>query len=200
MLVKGGSRTLKCCLTKSHVRSKFPDTLCCCVLRADSILTCRIPGSRIPMVEIRHAQDRLFSALGIPALASLYWIKTLHALDLGNGMVLEIVSPNLYHHYDVIKWKHFPHYWSFVWGIHRLPVNSPRKGQWSGALVYSLICAWTNSSANNEDTGDLRCHCAHYDVTVMMNLVMMGDSMVTSLLHLRRNSKKRFFINSLAPG
>ena len=22
-------------------------------------------------------------------------------------------------HYDVIKWKHFPRYWPFVWGIHR---------------------------------------------------------------------------------
>ena len=24
---------------------------------------------------------------------------------------------------DVIKWKHFPRYWSFVWGIHRSPVT-----------------------------------------------------------------------------
>ena len=32
-------------------------------------------------------------------------------------------------HDDVIKWKHFPRYWSFVRGIHRSPVNSPRKGQ-----------------------------------------------------------------------
>ena len=32
-------------------------------------------------------------------------------------------------HDDVIKWKHFPHYWPFVGGIHRSPVNSPHKGQ-----------------------------------------------------------------------
>ena len=32
-------------------------------------------------------------------------------------------------HDDVIKWKHFPRYWSFVRGIHRSPVNSPHKGQ-----------------------------------------------------------------------
>ena len=44
-------------------------------------------------------------------------------------------------HDDVIKWKHFPHYWSFVREIHRSPVNSPRKGQWRGALMFSLICA-----------------------------------------------------------
>ena len=33
-------------------------------------------------------------------------------------------------HHDVIKWKHFPRYWPFVRGIHRLPVNSHHKGQW----------------------------------------------------------------------
>ena len=41
-------------------------------------------------------------------------------------------------HDDVIKWIHFPHYWPFVWGIHRLPVNFPQKGQWGGALMFSL--------------------------------------------------------------
>ena len=41
---------------------------------------------------------------------------------------------------DVIKWKHFPRYWPFVWWIHRSPVNSPHKGQWCGALMLSLIC------------------------------------------------------------
>ena len=39
-------------------------------------------------------------------------------------------------HDDVIKWKHFPHYWPFVRGIHRSPVN-PHKGQWRGALMFS---------------------------------------------------------------
>ena len=43
-------------------------------------------------------------------------------------------------HGDVINWKHFPHYWPFVLGIHRSPVNSPHKGQWHGALRFSLIC------------------------------------------------------------
>ena len=32
-------------------------------------------------------------------------------------------------HDDVIKSKHCPCYWPFVRGIHRLPVNSPHKGQ-----------------------------------------------------------------------
>ena len=65
------------------------------------------------------------------------------------------------------KWKHFPRHWPFVQGIHRSPVNSPHKGQWRGALVFSLVCASTNGSANNRDAGDLRRHRIHYDVTVM---------------------------------
>ena len=45
-------------------------------------------------------------------------------------------------HDDVIKWKHFLRYCPFVRGIPRSPVNSPHKGQWRGALMISLNCAW----------------------------------------------------------
>ena len=68
---------------------------------------------------------------------------------------------------DVIKWKHFPRYWPFVRGIHRSPVNSPHKGQWHGALMFSLICVWINVWVNNREVGDLRRYRAHYDVIVM---------------------------------
>ena len=34
----------------------------------------------------------------------------------------------------------------FVRGIHQSPVNSPHKGQWCRALMFSLICAWTTGS------------------------------------------------------
>ena len=49
------------------------------------------------------------------------------------------------------------------------PVTSefPHKGQWSGALMFSLIHAWINGWVNNREAGDLRCHRAHYDVAVM---------------------------------
>ena len=70
-------------------------------------------------------------------------------------------------HDDVIKWKHFPRYWPFVRGIHRSPVNSPHKGQWRGALIFPLICAWINGWVNNRKAGDLRLHRAHYHVIVM---------------------------------
>ena len=76
-------------------------------------------------------------------------------------------------HDNVIKWKHFPRYWPFVRGIHQSPVNSPHKGQWRGALMFSLICAWTNGWVNNRDTGDLRRYRAHYDV-IAMHVVNVG--------------------------
>ena len=69
-----------------------------------------------------------------------------------NCVLLRFVSDRLYpphagllglrwsNHDDVIKWKHFPRYWPFVRGIHRSPGNSPHKGQWRGALMFSLIC------------------------------------------------------------
>ena len=47
-------------------------------------------------------------------------------------------------HDDVIKWKHFPRYWSDVRGIHRSPVNPPHNGQWRKALMFSLICVLNN--------------------------------------------------------
>ena len=71
-------------------------------------------------------------------------------------------------HDDVIKWKPFPRYWPFVRGIHRSPVNSPRKGQWRGALMFTLICARINGWVNNREAGDLRRYRAHYDVIVMV--------------------------------
>ena len=41
-------------------------------------------------------------------------------------------------------------------------------GQWHGALMFSFICARTNGWVNNRDACDVRCHVAHYDVTVML--------------------------------
>ena len=78
------------------------------------------------------------------------------------------ISPVLhrkYHdqlHDDVIKWIHFPRCCPFVRGIHR-----GHKGEWRGALMFSLIFAWINSWINNREAGDLRRHRVHFDVIVM---------------------------------
>ena len=49
-----------------------------------------------------------------------------------------------------------------------VPVNSPHKGQWGRALMFSLICVWINSWVNSHEAGDLRRYRAHYDVIIMM--------------------------------
>ena len=46
-------------------------------------------------------------------------------------------------------------------------MNSLHKGQWRGALMFSLICTRINDWVNNGKAGDMRRHRAHYDVTVM---------------------------------
>ena len=69
-------------------------------------------------------------------------------------------------HDDVIKWKHFLRNWPFVRGIHRSQVNSPHKGQWRGALMFTLICARIDGWVNTREAGDLRRYRPHYDVIV----------------------------------
>ena len=54
-----------------------------------------------------------------------------------------------------------------LWGIHRSPVNSPHKGQWCEASMFSLICPWINDWVNNREACDLRLQRAFYNVIVM---------------------------------
>ena len=65
-------------------------------------------------------------------------------------------------------------------------LNSSHKGQWCRTLMFSLMYAWINSWVNKCEAGDLRHHCAHYDVIVMhftttrnlndLNVVVVGPS------------------------
>ena len=97
---------------------------------------------------------------------SAFWVvhPLVFQLEIDNG------SRYIIPHDDVIKWKHFPRYWPFVLGIHRWPVSSPHKGQWRGAMMFSLICASINGWVNNRKAIDLRRHRAYYDVTVMHHI------------------------------
>ena len=55
-------------------------------------------------------------------------------------------------------------------GNHRYSVNSPHKGQWRGALMFSLICTLNKqlSKQSWREAGDLRRNHVHYDVIVMV--------------------------------
>ena len=66
-------------------------------------------------------------------------IALIYSLMLSKLVLFQHSSLN---HEDVIKWKHVPSYWPSVRGIHRSPVNSPHKGQWRRALMFSVICAF----------------------------------------------------------
>ena len=92
------------------------------------------------------------------------------------------------YHDDVIKWKKFQRYWPFVPEIHRLPVNSPHKGRWRGAFIFSLICARINVWVNNREAGDLRHHRAHYDVIVMnFSFMFSKKNKITNVLKKYKN-------------
>ena len=76
-------------------------------------------------------------------------------------------------HGAFIRWKHFLRYWPFVRGIHRW-----HKGQWHGALVFSLINAWTKCWENNRNAGDLtpsRSFWRHCNVFI---LIVFHDDMI----------------------
>ena len=92
---------------------------------------------------------------GLQQCLAKHWLGQITSGILNDITLLMMTSSN------------FPHSWPFVRGIHRWPVSSPHKGQWRGALMFSLISARINSWANNLEAGDLRSHRAHYEVTVM---------------------------------
>ena len=97
-----------------------------------------------------------------------HWHSSLLVLPLRQCATFNLSRAGAVYMDDVIKLTHFPRYWSFMRGIQRSPVNSPHKGQWRGALTFSLICAWINSWVNYREAGDLRFHRAHYGVIVMI--------------------------------
>ena len=49
-------------------------------------------------------------------------------------------------------------------------IHSPHIGQWRGALMFSLTCAWIHGWVNNCEAGDLWHNPAHYDVTAMRRI------------------------------
>ena len=85
-------------------------------------------------------------------------------------IIVSVLKTAMFHD-DVIKWKHCPRYGPFVRGIPRSPVISPHKGQWRGALIFSLICVWINDWVKNRKAGYLRHYRAHYDVIVMSVII-----------------------------
>ena len=72
----------------------------------------------------------------------------LNMMTSSNGNIFRVTGP-LIGEFTGLRW--IPH----------------TKGQWRGALMFSLIYAWTNAWVNNREAGDLRRYRVHFDVTVM---------------------------------
>ena len=124
----------------------------------------------LEMLTVAHETvlDKIFHTISLPTLIfflsfdykriEFSHVERMATIMLRNNLFVII-------HDDVIRRKYFTRKWSFLRRIHRSAVNSPHKGQWRGALMFSLICAWINGWVNNRGAGDLRRH--HYDVMVM---------------------------------
>ena len=135
-------------------------------------MSCRLFGAKPlpePLPPLPNSCEPVNSGFIIWSVANSRASTLLHHGRYVNDqikMLLVIIQERLAHN-DVIKWKHFPRYWPFARGIHRSPVTSPHKGQWCGALMFSLICVRISSWINSREAGDLKRYRAHYDVIVM---------------------------------
>ena len=127
-------------------------------------------GCIVISVRVRSVESMCYAIwnnLGQLLDPNFSWVTPTLATGALRWLIIKHAQQGHVIHDDVIKWKHFPCYWPFVWGIHRSPVNSLHKGQWLGALMFSLICVWINGWVNNREAGDLRRYHAHCDVIVM---------------------------------
>ena len=87
------------------------------------------------------------------------------------SMIMDYQKPCQTDVTSLCKWRHQMETFSTLLvicaGNSSVPVNSPHKGQWRGALMFSLICALISGWVNNGEAGDLRRNRAHCDVIVM---------------------------------
>ena len=97
-----------------------------------------------------------------PRESSQYWFT-----DCFDWITHSPICPSTWWRHQMVT---FSALLAFVQGIHRSPGNSPHNDQWRGALMFSLICDWTNDWANNRGANDLRRRRTHYDGIVMNNL------------------------------
>ena len=139
-----------------YLMSNIPHRSACCVPNISLLHLCRINIHRITVFRNFISNSN-----------SMQLVVSVYALYIQRYLGCVAGNRHFQLHDNVIKWRHFPCYWSVVRGIHRSPVNFPHKGQWRGALMFSMICAWINGWVNNGEAGHLKCHRAHYDVTVM---------------------------------
>ena len=102
-----------------------------------------------------------------------WWIVNISASNVDPDLCCHWVS--LVHN-ELTWWRHQIETFSALLAISAgnspVPVNFPHKGQWRGALMFSLICARISGWLNNGEAGDLRRYRAHCDVIVMNYVII----------------------------
>ena len=107
------------------------------------------------IISINHLifslQYNVYVFLMIP-FTSNNWLRWWFDLDQKTVMMNNI-------HVDISWWRHrmetFSALLAICAGIHRFLVNSPHKGQWRGALMFSLLYVWIYGWVNSREAGDL---------------------------------------------
>ena len=118
---------------------------------------------KMPTVLFRHQCENLWVNRPSFVLTDQHrehWLMHTSVVECAHSVVDDGNICRRSHHDDVIKWKHFRRCWPFVRGIPWSPVNTPHKGQWRGALMFSF---------NNREAGNLGRHRGHCDVIVMIS-------------------------------
>ena len=104
--------------------------------------------------------------------SSADWVPQIYV----NYCFLQISSSDLTKMRAYTWWRHQMEAFSALMAV--CAGNSPVTGEFPAqrpvtrALMFSLICAWTNGRVNNRKGGDLRRHGTDYDVIAMLSQVM----------------------------
>ena len=90
---------------------------------------------------------------------------TYRRLEMFNSAVLNTILLYKFTHDDVIKWKHFPRYWSFVWKSS--PGNSPVTAEFPSQRPVTQSFDVLFDLGLERTVVGLRRHRAQYDVIVI---------------------------------
>ena len=122
------------------------------------LIVCKVADNVIQRLDLskksqvkKIIQFSKFSANGANSMCAFGWLEMWYeAVEISwkksNRKTIRF-SENTHKfqiHDDAIKWKYFPRYWPFVRGIH--PSRWIPLTKWRGALMFSLICAWSHQN------------------------------------------------------
>ena len=126
-------------------------------------LTVGFPSQRASNADIMMRLLVIVCLLGTVATATVClpsWVACLvYSSPTCVQFQSDVAAVTISGHDDVTTWKHFPHNWPFVRGIHQSPVDSPHKGAVGCAVHSSPTCVQFQSDVAA--------------VTIFLNMMML---------------------------